>query len=154
MAAISGQQQRIGRRPGFGPAHRVARSLEGVRLHSLAIEQGPPLLFALTAWNALLLNMESPLLSNGLLCVTQSSSWVAVQVMWEAALQIVAQDAAEAASVQEAATLALAAMAANGLAPPSMSASHVFSQPGLIGMKPATLGLLCATFAHGNSTRQ
>ena len=73
--------------------------------------------------------------------------------MWEAALQIVAQEAAEAASIEEAATLALAAMAANGLAPSSMSASHVYSQPGLHAVTPATLTLVCATFAHGRTTR-
>lgn len=61
-----------------------------------------------------------------------------------------AQERAEAGALQEAVASALAAMARSGLAPPSAAASHLFGQPGLQALRPATVQLIVATFAQGS----
>ena len=72
-----------------------------------------------------------------------------MQVVWEAVMHWAAQQRAEAGALQEAIASALAAMARSGLAPPSAAASHLFRQPGLLALRPATVQLLTATFAQG-----
>lgn len=73
------------------------------------------------------------------------------QAIGNAVLPWVAQEQPEGASMREAAALALAAMAHSGLAPPSLSAAHLFRQPGLRTPSPTALQLIAASFGQGQS---
>jgi hypothetical protein len=72
-----------------------------------------------------------------------------MQVVWEAVVHWAGQERPEAGALQEAVACALAAMARSCLTPPSAAAPHLFRQPGLLTLRPATVQLMIAAFAQG-----